>query len=123
MAQAAARPKPVLNPEYCKACGRCIEACAVDALATGTEVNQASGLAPVLFDPALCNGCGLCIDACPEPFGLVSTDEASWLADAAARRLAGKAAAPEPVDGPGTSLPLPAGVPLVVKGAHAGAIG
>ncbi len=122
MAQAA-RAKPVLNPEYCKACGRCIEACSLDALATGTEVNQASGLAPVMFDPALCNGCGLCVEACPEPFGLVSTDEAAWLADAAERRLAGRASAPAPVDVPPTSVPLPAGVPLVVKGAHAGAIG
>ncbi len=124
MAQAQARAKPVLNPEYCKACGRCIEACALDALATGTDVNQASGLAPVLFDPALCNGCGLCVDACPEPFGMVSTDTAAWLAEAAARRISGKESAPAPVDVPPTSLPLPAaGAPLVVKGAHAGAIG
>src|SRR5512133_1252120 len=125
MAQAQqARAKPVLNPEYCKACGRCIEACSLDALATGTEVNQASGLAPVLFDPSLCNGCGLCVDACPEPFGLISTGTAAWLADAAERRISGKERAPAPVDVPPTSLPLPAaGAPLVVKGAHAGAIG
>ncbi|HET8539904.1 MAG TPA: 3-methyl-2-oxobutanoate dehydrogenase subunit VorB [Anaeromyxobacter sp.] len=124
MAEAEARAKPVLNPEYCKACGRCIEACARDALATGTEVNQASGLAPVLFDPALCNGCGLCIEACPEPFGLVTTDEATWLADAAERRAAGRDRAPAPVEVPAASVPLPAaGAPLVVKGAHAGAIG
>jgi pyruvate/2-oxoacid:ferredoxin oxidoreductase alpha subunit/ferredoxin len=123
MAQAAARPKPVLNPEYCKACGRCIEACAPDALVTGTEVNQASGLAPVLFDPERCNGCGLCIEACPEPFGMISSGEAAWLAEAAARRAAGIASAPAPIDVPPTSVPLPAGSTLVVKGAHAGAIG
>ena len=123
MAQAGTRPKPVLQPEYCKACGRCIEACAVDALATGTEVNQASGLAPVLFDPALCNGCGLCIEACPEPFGMVSTGTAAWLADAAERRIAGRERAPAPVDVPPTSIPLTGGSTLVVKGAHAGAIG
>jgi pyruvate/2-oxoacid:ferredoxin oxidoreductase alpha subunit/NAD-dependent dihydropyrimidine dehydrogenase PreA subunit len=123
MAEVEARAKPVLNAEYCKACGRCIEACAKDALAAGAEVNQASGLAPVMFDPALCNGCGLCVDACPEPFGLVSTDEAAWLADAAERRIAGKASAPAPVDVPATAVALPPGATLVVKGAHAGAIG
>ena len=123
MAEVEARAKPVLNPEYCKACGRCIEACARDALVTGTEVNQKSGLAPVLFDPALCNGCGLCVEACPEPFGFVTTDEATWLADAAERRKAGRDRAPAPADVPAEALPLASGVPLVVKGAHAGAIG
>ena len=123
MPEVEARAKPVLNPEYCKACGRCIEACARDALAPGAEIDQRSGLAPVLFDPALCNGCGLCVEACPEPYGLVTTDEATWLADAAERRAAGRASAPAAVDVPAMSVPLPAGVPLVVKGAHAGAIG
>lgn len=123
MVQAEARPKPVLHPEYCKACGRCIESCARDALAPGTEIQATSGLVPVLLDLERCNGCGLCVDACPEPYGLVSADDAAWLADAARRRTDAVAAArPAREILPG-SLPLPAGLPLVVKGAHAGAIG
>ncbi|HET7825762.1 MAG TPA: 3-methyl-2-oxobutanoate dehydrogenase subunit VorB [Anaeromyxobacter sp.] len=124
MPQAVARPKPVLHPEYCKACGRCIEACAHDALAPGRDVHPKSGAVPVLLDLERCNGCGLCVDACPEPYGLVTADEAKRLADAAACRAAGAAAMPAPPDVPDERVPLPAaGLPLVVKGAHAGAVG
>ncbi|HEY6099384.1 MAG TPA: 3-methyl-2-oxobutanoate dehydrogenase subunit VorB, partial [Anaeromyxobacter sp.] len=123
MAQAQARPKPVLHPEYCKACGRCIEACAHDAIAPGLEIHPESGAVPVLLDLERCNGCGLCVDACPEPYGLVSADDAAWLADAAARRAEAAWAARAPEDVPASSIPLPPGLPLVVKGAHAGAIG
>jgi pyruvate/2-oxoacid:ferredoxin oxidoreductase alpha subunit/NAD-dependent dihydropyrimidine dehydrogenase PreA subunit len=123
MPQAATRPKPVLHPEYCKACGRCIESCAHEALAPGRDVHPKSGVIPVLLDLERCNGCGLCVDACPEPYGLVTAEEAARLADAAACRAAGAAAAPAPPDVPDELVPLPAGLPLVVKGAHAGAIG
>jgi pyruvate/2-oxoacid:ferredoxin oxidoreductase alpha subunit/NAD-dependent dihydropyrimidine dehydrogenase PreA subunit len=123
LAQAQARPKPVLHPEYCKACGRCVEACAHEALAPGRELHLESGFLPVLLDLERCNGCGLCVDACPEPYGLVSAEEAAWLADAAARRAEATAAARPPEDVPDVAVALPAGIPLVVKGAHAGAIG
>ena len=42
-----ARPKPVLRPEYCKACGRCIDACARKCIECGTEIEPASGFVPV----------------------------------------------------------------------------
>jgi pyruvate/2-oxoacid:ferredoxin oxidoreductase alpha subunit/ferredoxin len=123
VAQAQARPKPVLHPEYCKACGRCVEACAHEALAPGRDMHPESGVVPVLLDLERCNGCGLCVDACPEPYGLVTAEEATWLADAAARRAEAASAARPPEDVPDLAVPLPAGLPLVVKGAHAGAIG
>jgi len=122
MARAEARPKPVLHPEYCKACGRCIETCAPGAIVAGTEIQPESGFAPVLFDPELCNGCGLCVEACPEPFGLTSSEEAAWLLDTETRR-AELSARPIPAEIPAQGVSLPAGLPLVVKGAHAGAIG
>jgi pyruvate/2-oxoacid:ferredoxin oxidoreductase alpha subunit/NAD-dependent dihydropyrimidine dehydrogenase PreA subunit len=123
VAQAQARPKPVLHPEYCKACGRCLEACAHEALSPGADPHPLSGAVPVVLDLGRCNGCGLCVDACPEPYGLVSAEDAAWLADAAARRAEAAAAARPPADVPDEALPLPPGLPLVVKGAHAGAIG
>jgi pyruvate/2-oxoacid:ferredoxin oxidoreductase alpha subunit/NAD-dependent dihydropyrimidine dehydrogenase PreA subunit len=123
MAKPQARPAPVLHPEYCKACGRCLETCAPGALAAGTELHPESGLAPVLLDAARCNGCGLCVEACPEPYGLVSAEDAAWLADAAARRGDALARARPPPEIPAESVPLPAGTQLVAKGAHAGAIG
>jgi pyruvate/2-oxoacid:ferredoxin oxidoreductase alpha subunit/ferredoxin len=121
MAQAEARPKPVLHPEYCKACGRCIEACVRQAIAPGSEIHPSSGFAPVLLELERCNGCGLCVDACPEPYGLVSAEDAARLADAAVRRA--EEARPAPEEIPASAVALPAGLPLVVKGAHAGAIG
>ncbi len=64
------RPKPLLLPQFCKGCGRCIEACPKHCITVGTEINPATGLVPVHLDLELCNGCGLCISACPEPYGL-----------------------------------------------------
>ncbi len=123
MAQAEARSKPVLHPEYCKACGRCIESCAKHALAPGTELHPVSGLAPVRLDLERCNGCGLCVDACPEPYGLVSAEDAAWLADAAHRRADPARPVRPPEELSAEAIPLAGGQPLVVKGAHAGALG
>ncbi len=121
MTQAHARTKPVLHGEYCKACGRCIEACARQAITPGAEILAASGFAPVGLELERCNGCGLCVDACPEPHALVSAVEASRAADPARRRS--EEGRPAPEDVPASAVALPPGMPLVVKGAHAGAIG
>jgi pyruvate/2-oxoacid:ferredoxin oxidoreductase alpha subunit/NAD-dependent dihydropyrimidine dehydrogenase PreA subunit len=106
----------VLETEYCKACGRCIGACAHHCIAPGSVVEPATGLVPVVLDLARCTGCALCIDACPEPHGLTIE---SIRADAPARHAAPAAHADEP----DRFHALPALRPLVVKGTYASAIG
>jgi 2-oxoisovalerate ferredoxin oxidoreductase alpha subunit len=106
--------KPVLAPEYCKGCGRCVDACAHHCIEAGHEINPATGLMPVVLHLEACTGCALCFEACPEPYGL--------LPEGGSRITAPRAApAPEPI--PGARLALPASVPLVMKGTHASAIG
>jgi len=100
MAIARARPRPVLTPEFCKGCGRCIEACALNCIEAGTKIDPRSGLIPVVLDLTHCTGCGLCLDACPEPFGLWARSEAP---------APERDAPPLPVDVPDTLVPLPEG--------------
>jgi len=70
VAKLRVKPKPFLYPEYCKACGRCIEACRFGCIVEGTEINPETGLMPVQVDLEKCTACGLCVSACPEPFGM-----------------------------------------------------
>jgi NAD-dependent dihydropyrimidine dehydrogenase PreA subunit len=73
MTQTSERPKPFLFPEFCKGCGRCIEACPKHCITLGTAIHPATGLTPVHLELEQCNGCGLCLSACPEPYGLAAT--------------------------------------------------
>jgi 2-oxoisovalerate ferredoxin oxidoreductase alpha subunit len=107
------KAKPVLAPEYCKGCGRCVDACAHHCIELGREINPATGLIPVVLHLETCTGCALCFDACPEPYGL-SPEGASQVIRRAAP-------GPEPI--PDVRLALPASGPLVMKGTHASAIG
>ena len=50
-----------VNPEKCKACGRCVKACPV--MAIGIEA-ESFGKASARVDEALCLGCGVCNVAC-----------------------------------------------------------
>jgi pyruvate/2-oxoacid:ferredoxin oxidoreductase alpha subunit/NAD-dependent dihydropyrimidine dehydrogenase PreA subunit len=111
MGKVSKRPKPGLEPEYCKGCNRCLEACAHGCIEAGHEINPLTGLVPVTLHLDECNGCALCVDACPEPYGL-------RLEDARPHRPAAL-----PVDLPSGRWPLPDGKPLVLKGAHASAVG
>ena len=120
------RPKPFLLPQFCKGCGRCIEACAKHCIEAGTEINPETGLVPVVMHLEDCSACGLCMSACPEPYGLApepATATDFELEDPAA--LFGPRAVPperpEPI--PDTRVPLPATRPLVVKGTYASSIG
>jgi len=119
------RPKPFIVPEYCKGCGRCIDACPKDCIALGTEINPLTGLVPVILDLDACNGCGLCIGACPEPFGLRAEDQkADWELEDPAKLFGAKAStAPTPEPVPDEMLELPAMEPIVTKGTYASAIG
>jgi pyruvate/2-oxoacid:ferredoxin oxidoreductase alpha subunit/NAD-dependent dihydropyrimidine dehydrogenase PreA subunit len=124
MSTPAEKPKPVLRPEYCKGCGRCIEACARHCIEMGTEINPQTGLIPVVLHLENCSACGLCFDACPEPYGLTPEPGTDFeLVDPAT--LFGKrpvpAEGPQPV--PDERLALPDTRPLVTKGTYASAIG
>jgi pyruvate/2-oxoacid:ferredoxin oxidoreductase alpha subunit/NAD-dependent dihydropyrimidine dehydrogenase PreA subunit len=121
MTKAAERPKPVLLPALCKGCGRCIEACPKHCITAGHEINQASGLVPILIDWDVCNGCGVCITACPEPYGLTPAEYE--LEDPV--KLFGDRVRPVPRPEPirDRSVPLAPQEPLVAKGNYAAAIG
>jgi len=52
--------KPVINIEWCKGCGICVEFCPEDALVMDDmEKSQ-------LAYPEKCNGCGMCELRCPD---------------------------------------------------------
>ncbi|MFW6107257.1 MAG: 4Fe-4S binding protein [bacterium] len=62
--EAARRPSlpqaqcPVVVPEKCTGCERCIEVCPIEAIEMRGEV--------AWIDPEICDGDGVCIPACPE---------------------------------------------------------
>jgi pyruvate/2-oxoacid:ferredoxin oxidoreductase alpha subunit/NAD-dependent dihydropyrimidine dehydrogenase PreA subunit len=116
---------PYVVPEYCKGCGRCIDACPKHCIELGTEIHPLSGLVPVHVDLEACTGCALCLGACPEPFGLRSLEEKAKyeLQDPSKLIGARPSSAPEPVEIPGEFLELPAMQPVVVKGNYASALG
>lgn len=119
------KPEPMLLPQYCKGCGRCIDSCTKGCIALGTEINPLTGLVPVTLDLERCNHCGLCIDACPEPFGMrpEGEEEAFELVDPA--HLCGPRPfdAPTPIPQPDVTVPLPERNTMVVKGTYASALG
>jgi len=108
------KAKPFLTPEYCKGCGRCIDACALGCIEAGHDINPGTGLVPVRLHLDACTGCALCFDACPEPYGL--RPEGSEGGPGGARAAAAVAV-------PGVRLALAASGPLVMKGTHASAVG
>ena len=118
------RPKPVLVPRHCKACGRCIEACALHCIEPGADILPATGLVPVSLRLEKCTGCGLCWDACPEPYGLVpeqpAPEDATLEPPSPFTEIRPSR---EPRAIPDERVPLPPARPLVVKGTHAAAIG
>jgi 2-oxoisovalerate ferredoxin oxidoreductase alpha subunit len=115
MPSTRSKARPFLSPEYCKGCGRCIDACALGCIEAGHDIHPGTGLVPVRLHLEACTGCGLCFDACPEPYGLrpERTD------------LEGRAscAVPAAETLPDVRLELEASGPLVMKGTHASAVG
>jgi pyruvate/2-oxoacid:ferredoxin oxidoreductase alpha subunit/NAD-dependent dihydropyrimidine dehydrogenase PreA subunit len=125
MPTTAERPKPFLLPQYCKGCGRCIEACAQHCIEMGTEINPETGLIPVVIRLEDCTACGLCLTACPEPYGLTAQPFSDFEIQDPATRFGPKQAEvlPPPVPIPDERLALPATQPLVTKGTYASSIG
>lgn len=119
------RPKPFVLEQYCKGCGRCIDACPKHCIEEGTEINPLTGLIPIHLNLDACNGCALCIDACPEPYGLqpLPGEIDFELEDPAKLFGARHTSAPEPIEIPDDHIPLPRMEPLVIKGTYASAIG
>jgi pyruvate/2-oxoacid:ferredoxin oxidoreductase alpha subunit/NAD-dependent dihydropyrimidine dehydrogenase PreA subunit len=119
------RQTPYLVPEYCKGCGRCIDACPKDCIEAGDEVNPLSGQVPVHVHLDACNGCGLCIGACPEPFGLRALEERAEYELEDPAKLFGERPG-EPIEAEeiqGELIELPVMQSLVLKGNYASAIG
>jgi pyruvate/2-oxoacid:ferredoxin oxidoreductase alpha subunit/NAD-dependent dihydropyrimidine dehydrogenase PreA subunit len=109
-----ARARPELNPESCKGCGRCIEACARGCLERAADLHPRSGFLPVALRLERCTACGLCVDACPEPHALVDAERGPGsLADRRPVATAGAAA----------RMRVPLVQPLLLKGTHAAAWG
>ena len=124
MSTTAEKPKPFLLPEFCKGCGRCIEACAKHCIEMGTEINPQTGLVPVVLHLENCSACGLCMTACPEPYGLAPEVTSDFeLQDPAKLFGARKTRAAKPAAIPDEVLALPATQPLVTKGTYASSIG
>lgn len=131
---APARPKPFLQPEYCKGCLRCVDACPKHCIEPGSEINPATGLIPVELHLDACNGCSLCMQACPEPYGLRPETERAHpdhtgrgddfdLQDPA-KLFGPKPLTVEPAaDENDISIVTPVCEPLVLKGNYAAAIG
>ncbi len=120
------RPKPMLLPEFCKGCGRCIDSCAKHCIEVGHEINPLTGLVPVVLHLENCNACGLCIDACPEPYGLrPETRKGADFELMDPAKLFGErvSARPKPEAIPPEIVPLPKSEPLVLKGNYAAAVG
>jgi pyruvate/2-oxoacid:ferredoxin oxidoreductase alpha subunit/NAD-dependent dihydropyrimidine dehydrogenase PreA subunit len=112
------RPVPLLTPELCKGCGRCVDSCIKGCLAFGTEIHPVTGLVPVVLDLNDCNGCGLCFDACPEPYALLPLSD-----EEAAELLAQPVEHPEAEPWPDRIVELPESEPLLLKGTNAFAAG
>jgi len=120
------RPKPILFPEICKACDRCIPSCPKDCLFPGSEINPLTGLRPIAMDLDACNGCALCFAACPEPYGLMPAPEEGFdVGSVAVSDYVGGDGdgGPEPVTIPDRLVSLPSMEPMVLKGTHASAVG
>jgi pyruvate/2-oxoacid:ferredoxin oxidoreductase alpha subunit/NAD-dependent dihydropyrimidine dehydrogenase PreA subunit len=118
------RPKPHLLPQFCKGCGRCIDACNKHCITIGPAINPATGLTPISLDLDQCNGCGLCLSACPEPYGLRAEPGGEFVLEDPKALFGLRNAPPETVpEIPAEALVLPQVEPLVVKGTYASAIG
>lgn len=62
-------PRPVIDADECKSCGRCIQACPKKCLKLEDRLNR-RGVSPVAYVGEGCIGCGICFYNCPEPYAI-----------------------------------------------------
>ena len=59
--------EPVVDEHACKGCGKCVDACPVEAMTLVSANDPAKPKRRAArLDPAACLGCGVCVRACPE---------------------------------------------------------
>lgn len=58
--------KIIINKEFCKGCGLCVDACKLGLLKIGKEINAVGDHYAVQNDAAKCIGCAFCAMMCPE---------------------------------------------------------
>jgi 2-oxoglutarate ferredoxin oxidoreductase subunit delta len=59
----------ILNPDECKGCGLCVEACPPKVLQLSARLNR-YGYHPAEYLGHGCTACGICFFVCPEPGGI-----------------------------------------------------
>ena len=64
-----ALPRPEIEEDRCKGCGRCVAACPKKCLSIQEHMNR-MGIRPVGYAGAGCIGCGMCFYNCPEPYAI-----------------------------------------------------
>ena len=62
-----AQPRPVIDADECKSCGRCVAACPKKCLRLSEHLNR-RGVRPAEYVGSGCTGCAVCFYNCPEPY-------------------------------------------------------
>ena len=60
----------VIDPDRCKGCGVCVEACPRNCIEIGNHINKL-GYPNAVFVKEECIACGMCFYSCPE-FGAIT---------------------------------------------------
>ncbi|MDD5704471.1 MAG: ferredoxin family protein [Kiritimatiellae bacterium] len=68
-AAAGRKPRPVIDRDICKGCGRCVAACPRHVLRLSSELNR-GGVRPAEYLGEGCTGCAICYYNCPEMYAL-----------------------------------------------------
>lgn len=60
-------PRIIVDDQYCKGCGLCVDACPKDIVVLDQNRITAKGYHPaMLVDESKCNGCTFCALMCPD---------------------------------------------------------